>query len=766
MSHNYLYNIKKNIIQNIKDDDVISSLYYLETRLPTIDDINNINAITNKTIKKFFSEENAIDKVKKAISRIDNVIPLFDIYTENIYIISRFNVFERVTYQSYRFPDKKVQKYIIDKKQEKDERLKNNPNLAHDPIFMRKLRKLSLMISFLDNFDLNVLYDTYVQAFYKYSSGKEIIFCKRPSFNKYFPHITPYYERSEIINLALNNDINIPKDQYIDNEALDKLCHIVSKNDINAKILTDHQQHIIKNDKLGLVQYYTIQGSYFMNQYLRNLTKYNTKNSVLEEIITPMWNLIKSAPPFDKSYTLYRFIDDDYFLKDIKIGNVFKEKGFMSTTRDPFYRSDIYKFGFILMKIKIPANIHGVALCLELLSHFPEEEEIIFPPKSKFKLVSKDDNVKFYHTDKDFSSDIKTKYEFEWIENEDISYDKRPNESEIPTVDFLKLQPLESETLEAKIKYFVDNFTSETSQFKTIIGGKEFINIVERYNSTGAYKQFYAMTTKEGFSIYSLYNGYLLYFIEIAIDNGNPEIHINFHTKYNTLNKEGIIKDNDLIKYVSSIGYYFGIQYAGIYPNYHTCNNQKTPMVVIKKQREFSIFNPIDKPKEDITYDPEEDYSIGGNYPMDIYDYLKTGKKKYADSNIPNIEIRSFFSYYNLDTLKSLKPDSILKREDLDELYQIYEKTFKPKYKNASIADFYIWIADNKCNLMGHLTHKMERIFDEDENPFLYDGYIIDNFTFLYNRKLIQTYGYELEFNIKSHKEPQFNEYRIQREIR
>ena len=66
-----------------------------------------------------------------------------------------------------------------------------------------------------------------------------------------------------------------------------------------------------------------------------------------------MWELINNAPPFDKDYILYRFIRDDEFLSQIKIGSTYIEKGFMSTTRDPFYKQNEYVFGFILLKIKL-----------------------------------------------------------------------------------------------------------------------------------------------------------------------------------------------------------------------------------------------------------------------------------------------------------------------------------------------------------------------------------------------------------------------------
>jgi hypothetical protein len=153
-------------------------------------------------------------------------------------------------------------------------------------------------------------------------------------------------------------------------------------------MLINHQNYIVENDMVGLVQYYTIQGSYFMNQYMRNMTRYEYKNEYLEENIKKMWKLVLNAPKFDNEYILYRFVETDEYISNLKIGDIYMDNGFMSTTRDPFYRNDLYKFGFILIKIKIPKGIKGVGLCLEMLSHFPEEEEIILPPLTELKLIS------------------------------------------------------------------------------------------------------------------------------------------------------------------------------------------------------------------------------------------------------------------------------------------------------------------------------------------------------------------------------------------
>ena len=85
------------------------------------------------------------------------------------------------------------------------------------------------------------------------------------------------------------------------------------------------------------------------------------------------------------------------------------DKGFTSTTRDPFYSPGLKSnFGLVLIKVKIPAN-KNVGLLIENFSLFPKEEEFLLPPYSKFKLLSKDDNFKYYHINSDFEKLITAK---------------------------------------------------------------------------------------------------------------------------------------------------------------------------------------------------------------------------------------------------------------------------------------------------------------------------------------------------------------------
>ena len=722
--------------------DAINKLYYLEATIPTVKQTESyMKTSQNLEIKKYFDKygiKKGITLIKKNLSEQNEKIPLYDIYSENLYIVSKFNVYNRVVHQHYRFPTKGFLNKL-----KADREIKIKQNLT-DILEKRKLRKLELLIEFLESFDLNILYKTYTNVFYSYANevGKNITTCRRPSFMSHFNHINPYYSRSEIINLSLNMGIKL-EDKYYDTEDVDKLCDIVSVNDISAETLLKHQLYIIDKNKVGLVQYYTLQGSYFINQYLRSMTTYEYKNELLESIITPMWELINSAPAFDKNYSLYRFVSKDDYLRHLNIGDMHTETSFISTTRDPFYRSDIYKFGFILIKINIPKDQLGVALCVETISHFPKEEEIILSPLSVLRLDKRDEKIEYYHTDENFKSQIKTRYEFTYVGKRKIQYIDRPLYSgNIEPLDFLKISNVETVTLEEKIRYFVGKFLTPLFQFNILLSNKKFTIIVERYDSTGAYNNFYALYNQNGLLLYTIYDNYILFMIELGEDtsSGDKYMHVNYYVKYSALERTKIIKEEDFIKFIASIAYYFEINLVIIHADYKACNihdtnNPQFTQIGGDIQKNFQIYYPK-IPDKFKTLQDKSKYL--GSYCVDFYLYLKNGIKRYENTKIINIELQPKFSYRLLDKLKTVNFDLILKKDDQDELYQIYDKIFRNEKMN-SMADFFVWIADNKCYLMETLMLKMERFYQFD-NPFVYDYYILDPITFLYNRQFLQTF--------------------------
>jgi hypothetical protein len=111
----YLYNIKNKILEQIEEDDVMDKLYYLEYRLPTIDEIP-------KKISKD-NPESFLEEIKNNISQVENKVPLYDIYADNIYLINNIDVYERVTRQFFRFPEKEFIKGLLER-QKKYSKLK------------------------------------------------------------------------------------------------------------------------------------------------------------------------------------------------------------------------------------------------------------------------------------------------------------------------------------------------------------------------------------------------------------------------------------------------------------------------------------------------------------------------------------------------------------------------------------------------------------------------------------------------------------------
>ena len=854
----FLFDIKREIIKKFEDSNALNKMYFQEAKVPTEKDFK-IEKIDSQEILDLIGKngENIskfIEDIKIHVSKLEYDVPLYDALTENLYLIKNVNVYKRVMFQHYRFPDSELLKTLT-------EIVSITPvkNLTDD-LDIRKIRKFNLILDFMNNFDIGILENTYYTVMYKYSVelGKDIVFCRRPSFNKYIVSSKPYYSRSEIINMALNMDVEIPHDMYVDKKEVLKLCSIVSKNDLSYTILMNHKIHIVNNDSLGLIQYYTIQGSYFINNYLRNVRMSKTdalsRNPFLDSIILPLWKLCIDAPEFDKNYTLYRFISNDKFLTKYKVGDIFTEPGFMSTTRDPFYRSDVYQFGFILIKIKIPEGIKGVALCLETISHFPEEQEIIFPPNSQFKIINKDEKCKYFHTDQNRSSQIKTRYEFEWISNnKDIMIDKKEMTEQNKELDFLELkndddmisekifsmakydmepqiknhtirvrQPIQntrSKTISVndKINIFTQKLNS-LNQFVINIGGSKLVNVVEKYDSTGAYKNFYAIKNiTDGFSIYCIHNGYFLYFIEIGDRGNGPEMHVNYYVKYNTLEKSSLLSDEDLLLFISTVAHYFEIQDVVIYAEYMACTGKSNDY--IKNMRNFGqrgfttnkagLFEtlksqtdvknedigneieteqkPIEKdnlppilslvlkkkketpnteqPKRENIKTLDRDIAYTGNFCLDFYEYLKKKKKRFSTASVSSFEIVPKFSYYDLDYLKNISVKKILAKDDRDEIYQTYEKIYKKETDTMtpSVTDFILWVIENRCYLIDFLIPKISRIYG-DRNPFDNDMYLLNPNSYLYNRKYIKTYTATFQNDIFSPREVynklQKNEYR------
>ena len=388
---------------------------------------------------------------KKKLSDYQEFIPMYDIYSESIILVKNKDLFNKMKNYHYRFIDTRLFIWLKNKL----EKLKRKKDNNFDDNL--KLKRLEQGVEFLKNYDINKLYNNSIETMYSYSPeiGLDITICKRKSFISFFPHLKPYYSKDELINLGLNMNAikNVNKEILFDGEKHYQICKLISNNDVNKELILDHTKYINNSDAKYLIQYYSLYGSYFINKFLRNYIQVKnnkiiydkdnlTKSSLVHNITSKLVKVVNNSPPLDNDYILYRFVTDDSYLNKIKVGEHFIETGFMSTTRDPFYSNkQETEFGFILMKIRLPKGKKGVALNIELYSHFKNEQEFILPPLSKFKLISKNDNFNYYHIDKEFEIKIKKKYEFEYIETlQDIEFDKYISLVDNLEVDFLNVE--------------------------------------------------------------------------------------------------------------------------------------------------------------------------------------------------------------------------------------------------------------------------------------------------------------------------------------
>ena len=454
--------------------------------------------INYEFVKKIFNREIELkknsDKIK--LSQYDDLILMYDIYTDDIYLINKENVHHRLINYHYRFITDEVKQWISNK-------LKKDINSEIKKKYQKNLKVI-------DNYDLETLEKTSYQTLYKYSPelGLKISICKRKSFNKYATHLKPYYTLDELIKLGMNNKIidSLNPKNLIDRELHYKICKKVSNNDISYKIINKHMKHIIDNKLINWITFYSMTGSYIFNQFLRG--QIDSLSNYLVDGIKKINNLMNTVDIFENDFYLYRFLWDDKFVKKLNIGDTFTENGFLSTTRDPFYApGSSMDFGMILIKINIPKNQKGLGIFMENFSMFPAEEEFLIKPDSKLELIAKDDNFKYYHTDKNFENKVKKKYEFKLIKNESnldkiLNSKKIISNDKIPNINLEKLE-ISGKDRVSLFNYFI-KLCDEMEQFRF----DDKIFICEWFDSTSAYQDMYFNKTEDGFSVQHYENGY------------------------------------------------------------------------------------------------------------------------------------------------------------------------------------------------------------------------------------------------------------------
>lgn len=705
-----LYYPELDIIKKVNKEDVIYELYYGKSVIPP-----------KKIIKRFNLDPEIVSTYKKIISSIDNYIPMYDIKSQNTYIIQKGeDLFKLMKTKNFRLPNNLIYSLIKNKFDSLLE-LEKTTKLDEDTII--KKRMLFLSLNFLSNFDFRILENTFIHAIYKYTKeiGKNITYCIKPSYILYLKHHVPYYQRDEIINLALNMKLIKPDNKYYGFKELVTLCEKVSNNDINSYIIYKHQKHIEYNFGKYAIQYYSLNGSFDINNYLRKVKSNTFKDLSIEKQIVDLWSLITSTPAFDKNYTVYRFVFDDSFMRNIKIGETFMDKGFVSTTRNPFYDIGSNHFGYILLIIKLPKDIPGIGLCVESYSVFPNEQEIILPPKTKLRLLSIDDDYTYYHTNLEYQMKIKRKYEFELVTTDkSIEFNKDLLiEHNISEIDFMKVNII-GETLIDKILYFHKNYVNRVDQFICLYKSEGNVSKLKMsgkfYNSTNAYKDHYYFKTEFGYNItlYDSSTGRVLLFIEL---NQNSIMSVNYYFKFTDINGDFAISDEMMLNIISVIGYAFSINEIIIHPYYNTC-------LELMKNSKYEL---LEKEAADIMH-----------YNIDFYNYLKKGKKRFMD--VPEI-VPNFF-YFQLDKLKKHHPLTILDATDNDNLHRIYRKAFNKENPEASkketLKDFYLFVCENYFDRIEQTISKMYRLY-KINNPFENNYYSFNPYFYLFRKEIIQS---------------------------
>lgn len=632
--------------------------------------------INSELIKKIFDNKIKLkkkdDKIK--LSKFEEIIPMYDIYSQKIYPIKNINLHYRLIDSHYRFINSEIKKWIENKmSKEKNEDLK-------------KILKNNLEI--INNYNLDILEITSYKTYYKYSPnlGLSVSICKRNSFHPYNENLKPYYSRMELIKLGQNMDIMKKFDpkRIIDKDLHYKICKKISNNDISRKEIRRFNKYLINQKCLNWICFYSFTGSYLMNDFLRN--RKITNDKVLFDGINKISNVIKNAPSLEKDCYFYRFVSDDSFLSDIKIGQTFVDEGFLSTTRDPFYSPGIdQKFGLILLKINVPKNLNGVGIFIENFSLFQKEEEFIISPFTKLKLLSKDDKFKYYHTNSLFEETIKKKYEFEVksIKYNNIKDYKFTKES------LTRISINDSYIGEEKLK-IIKNFISSISNnelsdnFKIVIKDKDYIFNYQWFDSSDTYSKFHYNKMEDGIIFNYYEDGYPTLSIELG-----EEMVVNYLNKFYLYDSKKRIEDDILVKIVAIFGKIFKYKKIKIYTEY-------------RKFSELDMYKSIEL--NDIEYSDLLHTKLFNNF---LYQYCKNNKYKEFDNKF----IEYNYSYWKLDKFLNKKIDKKLTNKLPDNL------------KNVTYRNLIIEIIEKHFYLYSRLESWINKFGEKiiDENYYIFD---------------------------------------------
>jgi hypothetical protein len=642
------------------------------------------------------------DKIK--LSKYQELIPMYDIYSQDIYPIHKKDIYYKLIECHYRF----INFEIFDWLKNLNIKYKDNKDLS---------TKFKRNLDIIENYNINTLIETSYKTFYEYSPdyGLLVSICKRNSFDPLMNHLKPYYTKLELIKLGKNMQLkefqnNIDQEKLIDKDVHYEICKIVSSNDISYEEIKNHSNQIVTANIISWITFYSFTGSFLFNKILRNNLKIS---SFLYDGLIAISKLIKDSYALKNDYYVYRFLSDDLFIKNINVGDYFIDNGFLSTTRDPFYSPGLNgTFGLILIKIHLPKNTKGIGLFIENFSLFPLEQEFLLPPCSKFKILSKDDNFKYYHTNSSFEDIIHTKYELKYISTNYNFINKIKINNNTRLIDDLKLYQSHGANKILIIKNFIDNY----DQINVKLNNKFYLFQYMWFDSTSqsSYSKLYYNKIKDGV-LFSLYeNGYPYLNIEL----GN-ELVINYLNMYYFCNNN-ISLNNELLELIVEFGRIFNYKEAKIFHEYKNFSKIKTNY---NKSDIFYLYNYM--------------------YNNTIYEYAKF-KNKYLE----DLHIKYNLGWYNLD--------KFLKKIITDELINKY----KLKYK--TIGENLIDIIENNFTIYNYFIKDLNELKDYTlignvKINLLKDNFVtLDIASKLLSSKRTKNYNYNINFNIEDELDDNF----------
>ena len=620
-------------------------------------------------INKIFNLEIIIknQKDKDKLSKYEDFIPMYDIYSQKIYPIAKKNIHHKLIEAHYRFINQEINEWL------------NNIYIKNinDEILSEKYK---YNINIISNYNLNILIETSYKTLYKYSPelGLLVSICKRNSFNPYINHLKPYYTKLELIKLGQNMNLiknNIDPELLIDHEIHYSICKKVSNNDVSFDDIQKHHEHILHYKIESWISFYSLSGSFLFNQFLRKTPDHSNISDNYYKGLYKIVKCIEHSPELSNDYDIYRFIWDDSFISNLNEGDIFIDNGFMSTTRDPFYSPGINgTFGLILLKINIPKNKKGVGIFIENFSLFPKEEEFLIPPYSKMKLISKNNNFKYYHTNPEFEKLINRKYEFELI---NIEYDKFYENYHINNkqkINFYNLNEILLDGIDrfSIIKQFINQY-SINKKINLMLNNKKYLFNYQWFDSSesSSYKKFYYNNTRDGilFSIFDE-NGYPWLNIEL----GNQLV-INYLNQFYFGRNNQEIND-EIIEVIYHFGKIFHYKEALIYHKYTTFYflvKDKNNIFTSLKLFNYSLYNYLKNGIQYLGLNPFITYNIGYWY-LDEY-FNKLTESKIIDNVKTNKDLfintcETKFEYYL--KLCSLLDSNIINKSYVT--FNIYDK--------------------------------------------------------------------------------------------